>query len=273
MKTIAVFLSDELTLRRFTNAFADRCKVQSFENVQDLKGLVSEGNLVAAIVDMSSRVTESGDLSIGMIDKLHSAYPFVPVVGYIDFSPKRVPDILAAAQAGAAEMILRDVDDLRIAALRILEAETTVDLTCRVKEVLNELVPVQLHDFFMYCVRYSAKGVTVDSAAIRLRRNRKTIANWLSSANLPSPHKIVGWGRVLTASRLLEDSSRSLEQVARELSFLSGTALRSMIKRYLGVNPEVVRQEGGFEYALPRFVSALKAGGETPEAESAETEG
>lgn len=257
MKTLAVFLSDDLTLRRFNNAFGLRCEVRSFSCINDVKSIASKGALIASIVDMSAKNDISQQQSFDLITKLYSAHPVIPIIGYVDFSPERARDIVAAAHAGVTDVVLRDVDNLEIAATRILEMETSSNVTWRVSDALDGKIPEQLKEFFLYSIQNAKNLVTVDLAAKRLRRNRKTISNWLSAADLPPPYKIIGWGRVLLAAKLLEDSRRSIENVAREMNFVNGTALRAMIKRYLEMTPDDLRQGGGLELALEKFILAL----------------
>lgn len=258
MKTVAVFLADDLTIRRLTHAFRERCNVRAFTHAMSVQQMASSGNLVASIVDMRHRTDLPEGFPIDTIARLHSLYPVVPVVGYVDFTPQRARDILSAAHAGATDLILREVDDLDVVASRISDMGCSVDVASRVEMAIKGLVPAHLHEFFLYCIRHACNGITVEGVTARLRRNRKTLSNWLATAQLPPPYRIIGWMRILVAARLLEDQSRSLEKVARELRFVSGAALRNMLRRYLDISPDILRQKGGFEYVLPKFIEALQ---------------
>jgi AraC-like DNA-binding protein len=215
--------------------------------------------MIATIVDMRQRDDVPDSVPLECVARLHALYPSVPIVGYVDFTPQRARDILTAAHAGASEIILREVDDLHAVANRIIDMGTSIDVATQIQEAIADIVPEQLHTFFQSCVEHAATGVSVNSVTTRLRRNRKTLSNWLAAAELPPPFRIVGWMRILVAARMLEDTSRSAEKVARELHFVSGTALRNMMRRYLGVGPETLRQNGGFAYALPKFLEELQS--------------
>jgi hypothetical protein len=52
MKTVAVFLADEMTLRRLVLGFRNRCTVRAFPTVESIRSLVAEGRMIATIVDM-----------------------------------------------------------------------------------------------------------------------------------------------------------------------------------------------------------------------------
>lgn len=257
MKTVAVFLSDDLTIRRLSNAFGDRCIVRAFSDVNDLKDFDKDRGLLVSIVDMSHHDHFEIGVVTDLISRLRSAYRVVPIIAYLEFSPERARDIMAAAHAGASDIILRDVDNLSAAAIRIVKTERLIDVTWTVNKLIQNQFPEEIRELIIYAVKHGSRHVTVDDAAKELRRNRKTLVNWLSKAGLPPPFRIIGWGRVLVAAKLLEDKSRSLEDVAREMRFQNGNALRGMIRRYLEVLPEEVRAVGGFEFAVSRFASTL----------------
>lgn len=258
MKAVAVFLSDETTLRRLTLAFRTRCVVSSCESFEAAKTIVSVVNTIAMIVDMRQRGQPPAPV-VELIAQLHTAWPSIPIIAYVDFTPQRVRDVLPAAQAGVTELILGDYDDLGTVADRIVDVGMSRDATTQMEQVVRTNVPPHLHDFFLFCVRNAQQAMTVDSVSMRIQRSRKTLSNWLVTAQLPPPSRVVGWCRVVIAARHLEDTTRSTEKVAQDLQFLSGTALRNMVRRYLGFGPEILRKHGGFQYALAAFQEALES--------------
>jgi AraC-like DNA-binding protein len=258
MKIVAVFFSDETTTRRLTLAFRNRCAVREFADFESARRLITAEDVLALIVDMRRRIVDPSKLNAtDLIAHIHAAWPTVPVVGYVDFTPERARDIFAAARAGATEIILGDLDDLDIIANKIVDIGMSSDTTTRVELVLNAVVPIHLRDFFLLCMANARHAMTVENMVARTGRSRKTLSNWLAAAQLPPPSRIIGWTRVLVAARMLDDTTQSAEKIARELHFMSGTALRNMMRRYLGCGPDVLRKRGGFEYALSEFLNAI----------------
>ena len=90
-----------------------------------------------------------------------------------------------------------------------------------------------------------------------LNVHRKTLVARLSGANLPTPSALISWCRILVAARLLEDPGRSVEQVALLLEFPSGTSMRNMMKRYTGLRPGEIRENGGVRCVLHAFKQAM----------------
>ena len=81
----------------------------------------------------------------------------------------------------------------------------------------------------------------------------RVLARRLSDAALPPPNKLLTWGRLLVASRMLEDGGRSADGVAQALSFPSGSAFRNASQRYLAATPGEIRARGGARWVLERF--------------------
>jgi transcriptional regulator GlxA family with amidase domain len=56
---------------------------------------------------------------------------------------------------------------------------------------------------------------------------------------------------------MLEDPARSVEQIALLLDFSSAASLRNMLKRYTGLSPREVRENGGLRCVLHAFRQTL----------------
>src|SRR6185312_650474 len=149
MNLVAVFLADEMMLRRLAVAFRTRCAVQSFDSVEAVQKAVTSGRVISIVVDMRGHVELPGTTALELIAQLHSYWPSIPVVGYIDFTPQRAREILAAAHAGATEIILADTDELDTVAGRIVDKGLASNIAARVDVAIREIVPLHLRDFFL----------------------------------------------------------------------------------------------------------------------------
>jgi AraC-like DNA-binding protein len=124
---------------------------------------------------------------------------------------------------------------------------------------LERLVPANLLPFLRYALEHSRRDMSVEDAAAAMGIHRKTLVDRLRAACLPSPRAIIGWARLLMAARLLDDPGRTVEQVALQLDFPSGTALRNKFKRYTGLRTSEVRENGGVRCVLHAFKRELAA--------------
>ena len=222
MKIVSVFLSDETTVRRLTLAFRNRCAVRQFSDFESMRRRSSTEDVLAIVVDMRRRAGHSGSDATDLIAYIHAVWPTVLIVGYVDFTPQRARDILAAAHAGATEIILGDFDDLDIIANKIVDIGMSSPTVTRVEAAINKVIPLHLREFFLLCVANARHAMSVESVVARTGKSRKTLSNWLAAAQLPPPSRVIGWTRILVAARMLEDTTRSAEKVARELHFMSG---------------------------------------------------
>lgn len=272
LQHVAVFLADEPTLRRLRAAFSGQCLVEAYPaTIESIQSHIDRGEVLAAVVDLrrgtSARpstapglwsLSPDGDRAIAFVTALHARYATLPIVGYVDFTPQQAREILWAAHAGVQEIILREFDDLEFVTRRVLGLGRIGEIRARTFAAISELVPDNLREFFTACLSHAHEGLTMDGAAAAVRASKKTIAVRLRRRSLPPPYRIIGWGRVLAASRWLEEASRPIEQVARELHFAGGTGLRNFLRRYVGCRAEELREHGGFDYALRLFVQELR---------------
>ena len=93
----------------------------------------------------------------------------------------------------------------------------------------------------------------VTEAARQLGVHRKTLRNRMDAAGLPAPADLRAWCRLFMAGRLLEEAGRTVESVAHQLEFTTGSALRNLIKRRTGLAPYMLRDAGGLHYLVACF--------------------
>jgi DNA-binding NarL/FixJ family response regulator len=253
MRCVAVFLSDETTVRRLTVAFSGECVGQSFSSVDAVRQSVRGGMVLAMIVDMQF----GEDVSVPMIAQLRHEHPHMPILAYVNFSPQHARTIVSAAHAGADDIILRDFDDPRTAARRILTLGIVNEVSVQVMAAVGHLLPEDLHKFVRFCLANAPRALTVEQTLRQAYNGHDDVSQRLAAANLPKISRMVGWARLLVAARFLEDPSRSAERVAREMQFGTASGLRNMLRRYVDCGPEVMRQRGGLEYVLERFRQEL----------------
>ena len=68
---------------------------------------------------------------------------------------------------------------------------------------------------------------------------------------------MICWLRLLLVAHELEQPGYPVERIAVDFDFPSSTALRNMLKRYTGLRPAELRQNGGLRCALHLFRQVL----------------
>jgi transcriptional regulator GlxA family with amidase domain len=245
--TVGVLVRDPVGRARIQDALRGFARVALCEREADLLTMLGNATVSVIVVEPRDR---TGTPTIPFVRAMREQFPNVPVVAYCAITPYTSSDVLALARAGVNDLILRDIDDERVALRSALDAAHEHCLAERALEALTPAVPPSVLPFLTFCLQNAARPLTVGEAARALGVHRKTLVDRLTAAGLPSPSAIISWCRLLAASRLLEDAGRPVEQVALLLDFPSGASLRNMLKRYTGLRPAEIRENGGVACAL-----------------------
>lgn len=209
--------------------------------------------LLVEDADADGRSTES------LVREVRTRWPHLAVLLYCQ--PGRTPSssICALVQAGVHELVLRGIDDERHALRAALRAGEQRSVAALLLDRVRPRVPLAVWPVVECFLRRAAEPVTVDEVARTLGVHRKTLVNRLAAAGCPPPMVVRTWCRLLVVARLLEEPTRTLEGIALQLDFPSGTALRNQLRRHVGCTAQELRARGGLAHALPRF-EALLAG-------------
>jgi AraC-like DNA-binding protein len=122
---------------------------------------------------------------------------------------------------------------------------------------VRPMLPATVRPIVEHCVLRARTPLTVAGVARALGVHRKTLVNKLRRAGFPGPRAIIGWSRLLLAAHALEDPGRPVERIALDLEFASATAMCNMLRRYTGLRPREVRENGGVACVLHLFTRAL----------------
>ncbi|HEX7120233.1 MAG TPA: AraC family transcriptional regulator [Longimicrobiales bacterium] len=222
---------------------------------RDLYQVVRTKPVAAAVADLHAESRKDGVLRVL---RFAQRFPLTPILVWGELDGR---ELYRLGKAGAADVILaRDADDRRFLA-EVLDA--TLDrglapliderLRGRVSEVARSLVheaasripdQIQVPDLAL------VRGVSVSTLERRCER-------W----GLPTPGRLLLWLRVLYGLRWLQEPGRSVESVASQLGYSSGAAFRRAIKATVGGRPSPLRNRGGIERALDRFIAECPGDG------------
>ncbi|MEP7380155.1 MAG: helix-turn-helix domain-containing protein [Gemmatimonadota bacterium] len=247
---VAALVWDPASRARLQDALRGQASPRFCDRQSELMTLV-ENNL-AGVVILDTRDRE-GVSTLKTVRRIREEFPSVPVVLYFAISPDTSREVLQFARAGVNDIVLRDVDDVRYSLRAALSAAAD---HCSARTIIGELdglIPVPVMPMLRYCLENGRRALTVEDVADALNVHRKTLVARLKGAHLPTPSALISWCRLLVAARLLEDPGRSVEQVALLLDFPSGTSMRNMMKRYTGLRPGEIRENGGVRCVLHAF--------------------
>jgi AraC-like DNA-binding protein len=204
----------------------------------------------AFLVELSTSVTSSGSQ---LIRDIRGYDALTPVIAYGTLQPGLSGQLISAVRAGAEYLILKGYDDVRRVISDALEHEQRARVTASVVALLNRPTPKMASAIIDCCVVRAANPPTVDELAAHVGVHRRTLARQLFAFGLPSAEAMIGWGRILLAASLIEETRAPIEAIALKLGFLSVSAFRTMFKRYTGFGPSDASQAGGFAATVHCF--------------------
>lgn len=251
---VGALVWDPSSRARLQEATRTQAHLHVCERQSELMALVENGLADVVVVDLRDPVGES---TLPAVRRIREDFPSVPVVLYCAISPSVSRDMLEFARAGVNDLVLRDVDDVKVTLRASLTSAADHCSARAVAAELEGLVPANVAAMIRYCLENGRRALTVEDVAAALNVHRKTLVGRLNAAGLPTPSAIIAWCRLLVSARLLEDPGRSVEQVALMLDFPSGTSMRNMVKRYTGLRAGELRENGGLRCVLHAFKREL----------------
>jgi AraC-like DNA-binding protein len=214
----------------------------SCQSANDVLSTLADRGAVAVVVAAYGPAVTEG---IGLTRVMRARHPSIPVLVYYDSTHTNPRELLAFFQAGAAEIVQTGSDDLRRVFASVLASAGHRVKARQMLDHLSPLLEAQARPLFEYLLEHGDAPLSIEQAASSVGLARRTLEKRLASLGYPSPETLIGWCRLLLAAHLLEDQGRTYDEVALQLSFPSGMALRSMLKRYTGVSGRAAREEPG----------------------------
>jgi AraC-like DNA-binding protein len=248
---LIVCLEARVRIRQAVRGWAHVCFCERGEELLALAAACSLEGVVTEPWDADGRPVAPA------VRLLRERFLSTPVAVYCALSAETARELLALARAGADEIILRGVDDVGVVVRSVFAHAGMLRVAAQALQVLAPGLPPEVVPVVSHCLVHAREAPSVEQLAGAFGIHRKTLVNRLATAGLPSPSVLISWGRLLLAARLLEDPGRSVEQVGLALNFGSGGALRSMLRRYTGLRPYEIRENGGMDCVLHLFRKAL----------------
>ncbi len=203
---------------------------------------LAHGGAAAVIVTAYASTQREG---VALCGGIRLRFPTVPVLLYYDPTVTTPRDLMEYFEAGVTEVIQHEVDDVRRALGAVLAAAGHKMAARRIHEFLRPHLLEGAEPLLRYLLDHADTPLSITDAAAAVGLKRRTLYRRLARLGYPPPETLIGWCRLLLAAHLLEDQGRSYDDVAYALDFPSGQALRSLLKRYVGVNGTEARAGDG----------------------------
>jgi len=228
---VACIPASPLLLARLRDAVGQPDRVRHFPDAASALPHIISGSIDATVVAVFAGEI---DQALNTIRLLRETVPTHAVLAWCELRALSTRQLLDIAQSGVAELVLRDVDDMRHVLARVLTSATQRSVVQRIEAKFSAMVPHALQPLFRYALEHAHEPLTVDGVAATFGVTRRTLRNRLVDHSMPRPRHFLTWCRLLVAAALLDERGRSLDSVAEQLDFSSGAGLGMMLRRYAG---------------------------------------
>jgi AraC-like DNA-binding protein len=231
-----------------------RASIAFCDRVDSLIQLAEAGPLSAVVTELRDI---EGVTTGQTIAQIRERFPTLPIVIFVSLEASDVHELAHVPELRATAVVIRAYDDLAAEVLAAIRTVPEHPAEVKILETVHRHAPRGLVTLFDFLAHAAVHPITVEQASKGVRVPRSTLNDQLERANLPPMERLIGWMRLLHAAWKLDGNGCTVDSVANELQFKSGSALRHMVKRYTGRTPSEIWSIGGFTYLLSQFERAL----------------
>jgi AraC-like DNA-binding protein len=252
MGHVAALLSDRSRQDRLRDALQTRHHLVAAATWSEFLAACDAAPIVAAVIDLHDYAQPTFDA----LRQFRVRHGSTAMILYVAVPPVAAQDVFEAGRFGFDAIVVAGHGDAPRAILEVIERAMARGVGELVRPVVRSAPPVA-RDAALAVVARAYEHLTPESLARLLGVRRRTLTERLAVAGLPAPQRLIAWGRLIMAARLLEDAERKVDAIALTLDFPSGSAFRNACQRYLGCTPQEVRTRGGAGYVIQVFAAQL----------------
>jgi AraC-like DNA-binding protein len=245
---IAALLPSDARLQRLRAALPAARALVVCDSWSDLARECARGASLLVVFDIYA----DGAPDFERIRQLRTAAPRAALVAYVDPARARPRDMFDAGRCGLEALIIQDENDAPEALASLISRATARGAATLVRPRVTGLRRA-VRDAVLLAVTRAHERLTPERLSRLIAVSRRALTRRLSEAELPPPHQLLTWGRLVVAAHLLEDGTRSADGVALALDFPSGSAFRNVCRRYVGATPLEIRARGGASYVIEKL--------------------
>lgn len=185
-------------------------------------------------------------------------FPSATVVAALEVDPNSSVTLTTLLDWGVAEWWDLGRENTPAALARRLRAIWSLPAKRLLTRALPNGLPTRQRMLVTTAVEVVAAGGSSPELANALGVAMRTLPRRCERADLPPPRRLLAWLRILLASDLLDDDTRSTESVARATGYSGSGSLKTGIRNLLGLKSVAeLREQGAFETVSERFSAEL----------------
>jgi AraC-like DNA-binding protein len=243
-------VGDPVGIARLHEAFGDDFRLLTTSS--ELESYLDTHLVDLIIVEPWDRV---GHALAPLVRRISRQQHAPPIAVYVDRRPESIHETLHLGEAGATQLVVRDLDDNPSALRRLTAASTMSAVVSDAIDLAAAAVPEKLFKVVQFCLANANGHVTAADIGHATGVHPRTVVNWTRPLRLTGIRAVVSRCKLAIAIGLLLREERSTEQVALTLGFSSTAALRNMLMRHTGLRPREVTEHGDFAYWCHRLLA------------------
>lgn len=183
--------------------------------------------------------------------RLRREHPELAMVAYADVRASD-PELVRLGAAGVDGVVAAGRPPWASGIRRCVEASLAAAVARSVERAMGPGHPAAAAAVG-WAVEHAAEGPSVARLAASVGRTPRGLAALLREAGLPSPTRILLWGRLLQAGAFLGRDGATVEAAALSLGYSTATALSRAMKREAGYTAGEIARAGGLPLVRARL--------------------
>jgi len=197
------------------------------------------------------------------IRSLRTKHPDLALVAYADVSESD-PALVQLGGLGVDGVVLARRPPWASGIRRAVEGALAAAGARSVGRALRGRCPAAAADALAWAVEHAAEGPPVARMAAALGHTQRSLAALLRTSGLPTPVRLLLWGRLLHAGALLGRDACTVEETALRLGYGAASSFGRAMKREAGCTPHEVARRGGMAFVQARLFRGRRLPGAAP---------
>jgi AraC-like DNA-binding protein len=253
LPTLLLLPSHDALLRaRITTELGRRYHLIPTGSWSAVPGLMEREAVHGVVVDAST----APRLPFGELGWLRRQHPGVATVVVLDPRGHEL-ELFRLGRQGVDGVVLLGLGALEGTLVETVERGLARSTARRVTSRLEGRAPPLLIEALAYAVEHAHRDPgPADLARATAARNVTAYRRELRRAGLPSPSRILLWGRLFRAAHLLDRSDQAVDAVAHGLGYAAASSLARALRRETGFPPSQIRIRGGIACVLEALLAS-----------------
>jgi AraC-like DNA-binding protein len=246
---LAILQPDARVQARMADALSATHAVSVVGGWAELRRFLAATNADGCLVDADSPSREQALMEIRY---LRDERPELALVAYADVHESD-PELVRLGAAGVDGVVLARKPPWASGIRRSVDGALAAALARSVERSLHAGHTATVAAALAWAAEHAVDAPSVARLAAAVGRTPRGLGTLLRDAGLPSPTRILLWGRLLQAGAFLGRDGATVEDAALRLGYATAGALSRAMKRETGYTPGQVARSGGLALVRSRL--------------------